>query len=161
MYTISLPPRSIEHECFMRATFQVKINPGAPIQIVQNGLTIRHPALPPVPESPPQPLPPLNLEVFTTPFPQLPTQFGNPTQQRLPSIFAEGLYHNLFKRERNESSRKRDIKDEMVMSSLTEKSVTKRDTEKTSKEADSSDGKVSMIKSLGTHRKIHTVSYVN
>ncbi|XP_028049789.1 uncharacterized protein LOC105831683 [Monomorium pharaonis] len=131
---------------------QVKINPGAPIQIVQNGLTIRHPALPPVPESPPQPLPPLNLDVFTTPFPALPAQFGNPTKQRLPivsssSIFVDGPYHNLFKRERNESSRKRDIKDETVMSSLTEpkKSVAKRDTEKTSKEADASDGKVTFV----------------
>lgn len=129
----------------------MKINPGASIQIVQNGLTIRHPALPPVPESPPQPLPPLNLDIYTTPFPP---QFNSPTQQRLPaapgssSIFADGVYHNLFKREKSES-RKRDIKSETVVSSLTEseKSVAKRDTEKTSKEANSSDGKVSVIKS--------------
>lgn len=127
---------------------QVKINPGATIQIVQNGLTIRHPALPPVPESPLQ-LPPLNLDVFTTPFPPLPTQFGNPTQQRLPavpgasSIFADGSYHNLFKRERSES-KKRDIKTEAVTSNLTEskKSVAKRDIEKISKEAGGSDDKV-------------------
>ncbi|XP_011881276.1 PREDICTED: uncharacterized protein LOC105569427 [Vollenhovia emeryi] len=131
---------------------QVKINPGAGIQIVQNGLTIRHPALPPVPESPPQPLPPLNLDVFTTPFPALPTQFGNPTQQRLPvapgpsSIFADGPYHNLFKRERSES-RKRDIKNETAVSGLTEpeKSVAKRDTEKTSREVAGPDDKVSFV----------------
>lgn len=132
-------------------TFQVKINPGAPIQIIQNGLTIRHPALPPIPESPPQPLPPLNLDVFSTP---LPAQFGNPTQQRLPiatglsSIFTDGSYHNLFKRERSESKR-RDLKDETVMSSLSEseKSIAKRDIEKTTKEAGGSDNKVSAVKS--------------
>lgn len=135
----------------MRMTFQVKINPGAPIQIIQNGLTIRHPALPPIPESPPQPLPPLNLDVFSTP---LPVQFGNPTQQRLPiatglsSIFADGSYHNLFKRERSESKR-RDLKDETVMSNLSEseKSIAKRDIEKITKEAGGSDNKVSAVKS--------------
>ncbi|KMQ93442.1 neuronal pentraxin-2 [Lasius niger] len=106
---------------------QVKINPGAPIQIVQNGLTLRHPALPPIPESPPQPLPPLNLDVFST----APTQFISPSQS---SIFADGLYRNLFKREKNDS-KKRNIKDETVISSLTEseKSIAKRDTDKTSK----------------------------
>ncbi|XP_029179037.1 uncharacterized protein LOC114946606 [Nylanderia fulva] len=110
---------------------QVKINPGAPIQIVQNGLTIRHPALPPVPESPPQPLPPLNLDVFSTSFPPASTQFLGPSQS---SIFADGPYRNLFKREKSDS-KKRNIKDETVISSLTEpkKSIAKRDTEKTSK----------------------------
>ncbi|KYN00759.1 PREDICTED: uncharacterized protein LOC108775658 [Cyphomyrmex costatus] len=123
---------------------QVRINPGAPIQVVQNGLTIRHPALPPVPESPPQPLPPLNLDIFTTPFPALPTQ-RLPAATRLSSIF-DGLYHNLFKREKNES-KKRDIKNETAMSSLTEseKSIAKRDTQKTSTEANTSDSKVSFV----------------
>lgn len=124
--------------------FQVKINPGATIQIVQNGLTIRHPALPPVPESPPQPLPPLNLDVFSTAFPPSQTQFISPSQS---SIFADGLYRNLFKREKNDS-KKRNIKDETIISSLTEseKSIAKRDTDETSK-ADNSNGKVSPIKS--------------
>jgi len=155
IYNASHTPRhaqlSMNVSC-VRMTFQVKINPGAPIQIVQNGVTIRHPALPPVPESPPQPLPPLNLDIFTTPLPAL-SQFGNPTQQRLPvapgpsSIFANGPYHNLFKREKN-GSKRRIIKDETVTSSLTEseKSVAKRDTGKTLKEA-ASNGKVSTIKS--------------
>ncbi|XP_077282214.1 pentraxin-related protein b6 [Temnothorax americanus] len=121
---------------------QVKINPGASIQIVQNGLTIRHPALPPVPESPPQPLPPLNLDVFTSPFPPL---HRLPVAPRPSSIFSNGPYHNLFKRERSES-KKRDIKNETVMSSLTEseKSVVKRDAEKTSKET-GGDGKVTFV----------------
>ncbi|XP_011258855.2 uncharacterized protein LOC105252901 [Camponotus floridanus] len=124
---------------------QVKINPGASIQIVQNGLTIRHPALPPAPESPPQPLPPLNLDVFSTAFPPSPTQFINPSQS---PIFADGPYRNLFKRERNDS-KKRNIKDETVISSLTEpkKSIAKRDTDKTW-EADSSGAKVSFVPKL-------------
>lgn len=132
--------------------FQVKINPGAPIQIVQNGLTIRHPVLPPVPESPPQPLPPLNLDVLSTVYPALETQFfGNSAQQQLPaaagptSFYADGTYHNLFKREKD-GSKRRTLKDETVVSSLTksERPIAKRDTEKTSR-ADSSDGKVRTI----------------
>lgn len=132
--------------------FQVKINPGAPIQIVQNGVTIRHPALPPVPESPPQPLPPLNLDVLSTAFPALPSQFfSNAVQQQLstatrPSpLFPDRIYHNLFKREKNESKR-RALKDETVVSSLVkpERSVAKRNVEQTSR-ASSSDGKVRQI----------------
>ncbi|XP_072762129.1 uncharacterized protein B6 [Anoplolepis gracilipes] len=121
---------------------QVKINPGAPIQIVRNGLTIRHPALPPAPESPPQPLPPLNLDVFSTAFPPSQTQFVNPSQS---SIFADGPYRNLFKRERN-ISKKRNIKDETVISSLTEskKSIAKRDIDKTLK-TEIFDDKVSFV----------------
>ncbi|KAL6430713.1 hypothetical protein ACFW04_006934 [Cataglyphis niger] len=124
---------------------QVKINPGATIQIVQNGLTIRHPALPPVPESPPQPLPPLNLDVFSTAFPPSQIQFISPSQS---SIFADGLYRNLFKREKNDS-KKRNIKDETIISSLTEseKSIAKRDTDETSK-VDNSNGKVSFVPKL-------------
>ncbi|EZA55910.1 Neuronal pentraxin-2 [Ooceraea biroi] len=131
---------------------QVKINPGAPIQIVQNGITIRHPALPPVPESPPQPLPPLNLDVLTTSFPTLPTQFiSNPVQQQLPagagtsSIFpVDGSYHNIFKREKNESKR-RNIKNGTMVSSLTESEkpkITKRNAEKV---PESHDDKVSFV----------------
>ncbi|XP_020300259.1 uncharacterized protein LOC109863952 [Pseudomyrmex gracilis] len=134
---------------------QVKINPGAPIQIVQNGVTIRHPALPPVPESPPQPLPPLNLDVLSTTYPALASQFiSNPVQQQLSvaagpsSIFPSGSYHNLFKREKNES-RKRDIHDEAVASDLTKKSVEKRDAAKASEAADS-DNKVSFVPRSGT-----------
>lgn len=141
-------------ECFIyMRRFQVKINPGAPIQIVQNGVTIRHPALPPHPESPPQPLPPLNFDALTTTFPALPSQFiSNPVRQQLTatgpsSIFpSSGSYHNLFKRDKNES-RKRDNHDEAVVSDLTDKkSIAKRDTAKTSK-ATGSDDKVSSIES--------------
>lgn len=133
----------------------MKINPGASIQIVQNGVTIRHPALPPVPESPPQPLPPLNLDVLSTAYPALATSFiGNPAQQQLPivarpsSIFPDEPYHNLFKREKSES-RKRNTKDETVVSSVSEseKSVVKRDIKKAS-QIGSSDGKVSAINSF-------------
>ncbi|EFN89054.1 Neuronal pentraxin-2 [Harpegnathos saltator] len=129
----------------------VKINPGAAIQLVRNGVTIRHPALPPIsPESPPpQPLPPLNLDVLSTAFPNVPTRFfGNPS-----SLFPGGTYHNLFKREKNESSKRRTFKDETVVSSLikSERPVAKRDTEKSSPNpaaaaaADDSDGKVSFV----------------
>ena len=137
-FTLRHAQLSMNVSC-VRTTFQVRINPGAPIQIVQNGLTIRHPALPPVPESPPQPLPPLNFDIFTTPFPALQRL---PAAPRPSSIFADGPYHNLFKREKNES-KKRDIKNETV-SNLTEskKSIMKRDIEKTSKEANTSDSKV-------------------
>lgn len=129
----------------------MKINPGASIQVVQNGLTIRHPALPPVPESPPQPLPPLNLEALSTTS-ALQTQFfGNPAAQQLPvatgpsSLLPDTTYHTLFKREKNESKR-RVLKDETVVSSLTksEKSVAKRDIEETS-QAETSNGKVRAI----------------
>jgi len=130
----------------------VRINPGAPIQIVQNGVTIRHPALPPVPESPPQPLPPLNLDVLSTSFPALPTRFiGNPQQQlsvaaaETSSIFsADGPYHNIFKRERNEPKR-RDVGDEtaMVHASESQKAkIAKRSAEKPTAETD--DDKVSV-----------------
>ncbi|XP_070157495.1 uncharacterized protein B6 isoform X2 [Polyergus mexicanus] len=124
---------------------QVKINPGATIQIVQNGLTIRHPALPPAPESPPQPLPPLNLDIFSTAFPPSPTQFISPSQS---SIFADGFYRNLFKREKNDS-KKRNIKNETVISSLieSEKLIAKRDTDEISK-TNSSNGKVSFVPKL-------------
>lgn len=124
------------------------------IQIVQNGVTIRHPELP-IPESPPQPLPPLNLDVLSTAFPPLVTSFiGNPAQQQLstvarPSfIFPDESYHNLFKRERNES-KKRNIKDETVISRLTEseKSTVKRDIKETS-QISNSNGKVSVINSF-------------
>lgn len=51
----------------------MKINPGAHLQIIQNGVTLRHPLLPPAPESFQQPLPPANrLPVMTaTAVPQI------------------------------------------------------------------------------------------
>jgi hypothetical protein len=140
--------------------FQVKINPGAPIQIVQNGITIRHPALPPVPESPPQPLPPLNLEVLTTSFPALPTQFISNPQQQLSvaaagtsSIFsADGPYHNIFKRERNEP-KKREVGDETAVlhASESQKEIAKRSAEKP---AETDDDKVSIKLKLFAYRSI-------
>ncbi|XP_066584528.1 uncharacterized protein [Prorops nasuta] len=48
---------------------QVKINPGAPLQIVQNGVTLRHPAFPAPQEPPAQPFPPINPEALPTAFP--------------------------------------------------------------------------------------------
>ena len=38
----------------------MKINPGAHIQIVQNGVTLRHPSIPTPQSPPPQPFPPPN-----------------------------------------------------------------------------------------------------
>jgi len=144
--------------------FQVKINPGAPIQIVQNGITIRHPALPPVPESPPQPLPPLNLDVLTTSFPALPTQFISNPQQQLSiaaagtsSIFsADGPYHNIFKRERNEPKR-REVGDETAVlhASESQKEIAKRSAEKP---AETDDDKVSVKLKLFAYQPISSSS---
>lgn len=141
-----------EYFIFVRTMFQVRINPGAPIQIVQNGITIRHPALPPVPESPPQPLPPVNPDALATSNLQFPisTQFfGNSAQQQLSnairptSIFVGGRYHKLFKRERNGRPRELNVNN-TVTSSLAQnkESIVKREIVKIS-ETGHSNNKVS------------------
>ncbi|KAI4491120.1 hypothetical protein M0802_010430 [Mischocyttarus mexicanus] len=91
---------------------QVKINPGAALQIVRNGVIMRHPALPPQRELPAQPFPPANLEnlstmiPFASPSPSLPV-----TLQQDSGIYVNILgrptiaYHELFKREKNLSKR--------------------------------------------------------
>jgi hypothetical protein len=63
----------------------VKINPGAHIQIVQNGVTLRHPSLP-VPQASPQPLPPAILPAQPTPDPNI-----NSLPANLPFDFAKTL----------------------------------------------------------------------
>lgn len=88
----------------------MKINPGATLQIIRNGVIMRHPALPR--EPPPQPFPPANLESLSTviPFvsqsPTLPVTlqqdsgiFGNPLSR------PTGPYHELFKREETVTKR--------------------------------------------------------
>ncbi|XP_078043155.1 pentraxin-related protein b6 [Augochlora pura] len=92
---------------------QVKINPGSPLQIVQGGVTLRHPALAPRQPSP-QPLPPTN-DPMPTAYPLQITQlFGN---QQLSSVngitgsgvsFADGSYRNLFKRDGETSASSND-----------------------------------------------------
>ncbi|XP_033223058.1 uncharacterized protein LOC117176830 [Belonocnema kinseyi] len=48
---------------------QVKINPGAHVQIVQNGVTLRHPSIPTAQAPLPQPFPPANPIPVSTPSP--------------------------------------------------------------------------------------------
>lgn len=113
----------------------MKINPGAHLQIVKDGLTLRHPVLPPAPMSPPQPYPPRNPDPMPSPLPPqqisgvpgfakayAPTQFfGSRGPQILAEIpsnsasgftFLDGRYRNLFKRDK--SLAKRESTDEGV-----------------------------------------------
>lgn len=47
----------------------MKINPGAHLQIMQNGVTLRHPSIPNPQAPPPQPFPPANPIPISTPSP--------------------------------------------------------------------------------------------
>lgn len=89
--------------------FQIKLNPGTPLQIIQDGVTLRHPALIPR-HPPPQPLPPANPNSVSTAFPLQSTHFfGNlqsgtvdlPSASGITSTGANNPYRNLFKREEN------------------------------------------------------------
>nr|XP_050862143.1 uncharacterized protein LOC127069313 [Vespula vulgaris]XP_050862144.1 uncharacterized protein LOC127069313 [Vespula vulgaris] len=91
---------------------QVKINPGAPLQIIRNGVIMRHPALPPPREPPPQPFPPANLESLSTMIPFVsPSSTLSVTLQQDSGIFGNplsrptGTYHELFKREETVTKR--------------------------------------------------------
>lgn len=87
--------------------FQVKLNPGSPLQIVKGGVTLRHPAL--APQQPlPQPLPPINSDAIQSAYPLRAAQlFGNlqPSLNSPNGIsgvemnYADGPYRNLYKRE--------------------------------------------------------------
>lgn len=91
---------------------QVKINPGTQVQIVQGGVTMRHPALVPR-DPPPQPFALPNPDYSNSPaIPQQSSQFfGNlrPTGALPLDIgiadgtgnLQDGPYRNLFKREKN------------------------------------------------------------
>lgn len=90
--------------------FQVKINPGSPLQIVQGGVTLRHPAV--IPRDPaPQPFPPANPNSVSAAFPLQSSQFfGNlrssvslPPASETTDVGASS-YHNLFKREKDSSA---------------------------------------------------------
>ncbi|KAK2581376.1 hypothetical protein KPH14_005064 [Odynerus spinipes] len=90
---------------------QVKINPGASLQLVRNGMITRHPVLASTPREPPaRPFPSVNLETLSTvvPFGSSPSfsgtlhnalVFGNPLSP------TDSSYHELFKREKNLSKR--------------------------------------------------------
>ncbi|CAK9803363.1 Neuronal pentraxin-1 [Anthophora quadrimaculata] len=142
---------------------RVKINPGSPVQIIQSGVTLRHPAVIPR-HPPPQPYPPANSNSASpTAFSLQSSQFfGNlqptaalPTANGIPGEgvnLADSPYHNLFKREKNSASVEIE-NDEELDSSLektyTKKSVTKkREIEKEGEkeeEEERSDGKVTFI----------------
>ncbi|XP_076684094.1 pentraxin-related protein b6 [Andrena cerasifolii] len=124
---------------------QVKINPGSPLQIVQGGVTLRHPSL--IPRNPPpQPLPPTNQDSIPTAFPLQSSQFfGNPQPTiNLPLSngisgtgvsFADGPYRNLFKREKD-SPTSESSSEELDDSGLevTEKSIRKRTADEATKD---------------------------
>ncbi|KOC67748.1 Neuronal pentraxin-1 [Habropoda laboriosa] len=135
----------------------VKINPGSPVQIIQSGVTLRHPAV--IPRNPPpQPYPPANSNSVTaTTFPLQSSQFfGNlqptvalPSANRISGAgvnLADSPYHNLFKREKNSASGEIESEEELDTSleeTSTEKSTTKkRDADA---EMERSDGKVTFI----------------
>lgn len=64
----------------------MKVNPGAHIQLMQNGVTLRHPSLPPHPASAPQPLPPAIIASPSTIAPPLPSVSPYDFAQQLVSI---------------------------------------------------------------------------
>ncbi|KAG7212707.1 hypothetical protein KM043_012978 [Ampulex compressa] len=114
---------------------QVKINPGATLQIVKNGVTLRHPALPMSQNPPPQPFPPVNPESLAPIYPTLSSQlFGN-SVRRPPSagglaLSLDGRYHNLFKREKDSSNMESEEEEDatsMQAEADSEKLVVKRD----------------------------------
>ncbi|XP_076230707.1 pentraxin-related protein b6 [Nomia melanderi] len=124
---------------------QVKLNPGAPLQIVKGGVTLRHPAL--APQQPlPQPLPPINPDAIPSAFPLRTTQlFGN-LQPSLPSPngitgaemnFADGPYRALYKREEeaftigDSSEKSEDLSFDSIVEERMKK---KREADETSKE---------------------------
>ncbi|XP_076652064.1 pentraxin-related protein b6 [Halictus rubicundus] len=121
---------------------QLKLNPGSPLQIVQGGVTLRHPALVPR-EQPTQPLPPINTNAVPSAFPLRITQmFGN-QQSSLTSAngitntgvsFVDGPYRNLFKRdeEASSTSTSEDPKDEGLLEDTEETTKRKRKAEEAS-----------------------------
>lgn len=123
----------------------MKINPGAHIQLVKNGLTLRHPLLPPQPEAPPQPLPPALSLAPAQPAP-FATSFRDPenaqrffTEKRLPRIsgfgepienapvngfsFVDRRYRDIFR------LKKVVIKRDNEKAEASEKTLVKRDVE--------------------------------
>lgn len=126
----------------------MKINPGSPLQIVQGGVTLRHPAV--IPRDPaPQPLPPANPNSVATAFPLQSSQFFGSLRPSLGLPSASGItdvaaspYRSLFKREKDSSaieteSDESDAVDATArVSSLAKREIDAKSTEK------SSDGKV-------------------
>ena len=139
----------------------MKINPGAHIQIVQNGITLRHPSLPPGP--PPMIFPPVNPDSLQPQPPSVQPQqsnipsfvnayrptvhyFGNGVPQYAEAPTGEpdngegfsiidGQYHNLYKRDKNLSKRQSSSADGAVPSGIVnfepQKDVVKRETDST------------------------------
>ncbi|XP_054011862.1 uncharacterized protein LOC128894245 [Hylaeus anthracinus] len=137
---------------------QVKINPGSPLQIVQGGVTLRHPALVPR-DPPPQPLPPVNPESVSSAFPLQSSQFFGNLQpaaglQHSPNgltgaglSFADGPYRNLFKREKDSSSDESthgELDSSLEVLADSKKLTTKRDAQEPAVDK-SSDDKVTFV----------------
>ncbi|XP_071874524.1 pentraxin-related protein b6 [Bombus fervidus] len=130
---------------------QVKINPGSPLQIVQGGVTLRHPAV--IPRKPsPQPFPPANPNSVSAAFPLQSSQFfGNlrssislPPASETTDVGASS-YHNLFKREKDSSAVEAES-NESDSSAEQASSLAKRQTdEEAVSERKPSDGKVTFV----------------
>ncbi|XP_076633052.1 pentraxin-related protein b6 [Colletes latitarsis] len=130
---------------------QVKLNPGTPLQIVQGGVTLRHPSL--VPRNPPpQPLPPVNPESISSAFPLQSSQFFGSLQPAAGlhstngltdagASFADGPYRNLFKREKDSS---RDESTGGELDASLEVPTKKRETQEATV-GERSDGKVTFV----------------
>ena len=70
----------------------MKINPGAHIQIVKNGVTLRHPSLPHPPVPPPQPFPPANPISTISSTPKIVPEFSSILNSYRPTqIFGNNL----------------------------------------------------------------------
>lgn len=102
------PASRMEQRYANLVEFQIKLNPGTPLQIIQDGVTLRHPSLIPR-HPPPQPLPPANPNSVSTAFPLQSTHFFGNLQSTVGLPSASGItntadsspYRNLFKREEN------------------------------------------------------------
>ncbi|XP_026673661.1 uncharacterized protein LOC113464971 [Ceratina calcarata] len=137
---------------------RVKINPGSPLQIMQNGVTLRHPAIVPR-DPPPQPLPPVNPEAVAAAFPLRSTQFfgnlqptvGLPTASGITGAgvnLADGPYRNLFKREKNSLGVEPEGEESNSEETAIEKSVVTR-----ALDEQTSDGKVTFVPSEDSEDK--------
>ncbi|XP_076756709.1 pentraxin-related protein b6 [Xylocopa sonorina] len=120
---------------------RVKINPGSPLQIVQRGVTLRHPAVVPPRDPPPQPLPPLNPEAVPTAFTLQSVQFFGNSQPAIAETtgatnLSDGPYRNLYKRDKDSSG---------IDRAVTENCTADKQDVDGNNEKERSDGKVSFL----------------
>lgn len=131
--------------------FKVKLNPGVNIQVVQNGVTLRHPSIPlpkvPMPYPPPNPTTPESIIPQSTLQPYGTPSYGtNFFGKRFPTLvslstteppsndysYLDGQYHNLYKRDKILTRRQSNDEDNDSSSSIdafeSKKKIVKRET---------------------------------